>query len=316
MVREFNAGVEPAHVVGFYDRDADLGPAVAGFLRAALDADGTAIVVATPDHQASIRAALNVDHAVDALMDSGRLIVLDARTTLDSFMHNGAPNRHRFAGAFEPIFADATGPVQVFGEMVALLWEDNLVAAAIDLESRWNELAERFAFDLFCAYPAAALRGDGALEPAKHICDRHTRSMTVGPPTPIEFDGNPEVARVFVPAPAALTDVRGFVREVLHGWDLESEMDEIQLVTSELATNAVLHANSPFRVSLRRDVHIITVAVRDASHDGPVPRTAAPTEPGGRGFALIAAHAQSWGTRPEPDGKTVWATLAPAPVVA
>jgi len=44
--------------------------------------------------------------------------------------------------------------VHAFGEMVALLCQDGLFDAAVELEGLWNELAARFRFHLFCAYPS------------------------------------------------------------------------------------------------------------------------------------------------------------------
>lgn len=43
--------------------------------------------------------------------------------------------------------------VAAFGEMVALLWADGKMDAAIKLEELWNDLAHTNSFSLLCAYP-------------------------------------------------------------------------------------------------------------------------------------------------------------------
>src|ERR1043166_5358939 len=52
-----------------------------------------------------------------------------------------------------------------FGEMVALLWAEGKRDATIRLEEFWNELAEKYTFDLLCGYPIAVFHavenGDG-----------------------------------------------------------------------------------------------------------------------------------------------------------
>src|SRR4029078_1515771 len=92
--------------------------------------------------------------------------------------------------------------------------------AAIELESLWNDLAESRTFSLYCAYAMASLEQSGDLAAAKHVCDRHSSVIRLnaapraGEP---QSDGD-EFARVFVPAPVVIREVRDFVREVLRQW--------------------------------------------------------------------------------------------------
>jgi hypothetical protein len=195
--------------------------------------------------------------------------------------------------------------------MVALLWDDGDLAGALELETLWNELAERHAFALFCAYSISSLDAAGDLGAAKAICDRHTAVAPLPMRIPDRADDPPEVfARLFVAAPTAPQDVRAFVRSVLAAWG-ESQVDgEAEIIASELATNAVRHAQSPFRVSLTRAGSAIRIAVRDASFAAPEHRTWDHSVAGGRGVRLVAALSRAWGSDSETDGKTVWAELA------
>jgi hypothetical protein len=63
--------------------------------------------------------------------------------------------------------------VHVFGEMVALLWDFGQVAAAIEVEAMWNELAAQYQFSLLCAYPADSVRGGQHQDALTEVCRVH-----------------------------------------------------------------------------------------------------------------------------------------------
>src|SRR5437763_9953531 len=46
---------------------------------------------------------------------------------------------------------------------------------------------------------------------------------------------------------------RQFVASILRDWELDHLLDQAQLLTSELATNAVLHARTPMVLTVTRD---------------------------------------------------------------
>jgi len=301
-----------AHVVAVYDDDDDLTRAVVSFVAEALDNGGTAIVVATPAHRAAFAAALDArGYPRSRLERAGRYQALDAAETLASFLRGGRFNARAFTRVARALIAPAVragGPVCVFGEMVDLLWHDGDINGALALESWWNDLVDRHEFALFCAYSRSSLGAAGDLTAAKHMCDRH--SALVALPTRLAGEENPDdIARVFVAAPTAPHDVRAFVRSVLDTWG-ETDLDgEAEIVASELATNAVRHARTPFRVSVTRRPAAIRIAVRDASFDPPEHQTEDHSVAGGRGVRLVAALSRAWGSDDEVDGKTVWAEL-------
>ncbi len=308
---------EHQHVVAVYDRDEELVAEVVSFFSDALVSNGTAIVVATPEHRAALDSQLrSVGFDVDALRGSGRYRSFDARELLELFMVDHQPDPARFSASVGAMVADAEsagGPLFLFGEMVALLWDDGMVAAAIELESLWNDLAARHAFELFCAYASSSLTAAGDLAAAKRMCDRHSCVVALpalddtGPP--LTHDACVSYERLFVATPAELKRVREFMRATLRAWGDDDVDSEAEMITSELATNAVLHAHSPFRVSITRNADTLRVAVRDASFDPPEPRGTDAGTVGGRGMLLVAALSRSWGSDPEPDGKTVWAEV-------
>jgi anti-sigma regulatory factor (Ser/Thr protein kinase) len=89
-------------------------------------------------------------------------------------------------------------------------------------------------------------------------------------------------------------------------WD-DERIDEAALMTTELATNAVEHAGTPFTLTAELTGRRLRVDIRDESTAPPVvDRVSSPPVVGGRGLALVAALADRWGHRPDATGKSVW----------
>ena len=113
------------------------------------------------------------------------------------------------------------------------------------------------------------------------------------------------------PAPASVALARGFVTSHLERHDLLRILNEVRLVASELATNAVRHAQTPFSVSLAQDGADVTLAVSDGSARLPLPAQPDVLALGGRGLFMVATYSAAWGVTPEPGGgKSVWATFS------
>jgi hypothetical protein len=146
------------HAVRFYDDSEALCRIVGDFLAGGLAAADPAIVIATPAHAASIAKCLKAKALdVGALKRSGDLVVLDARETLAVFMMDGLPDANAFGHHMTEVLRqvcrgrrDCT--LRAYGEMVDLLWKDGLSAAAIRLETLWNQLANVHDFKLLCGY--------------------------------------------------------------------------------------------------------------------------------------------------------------------
>ena len=125
----------------------ELVAAVVPFLKEALECGGVAIVVATGAHRLAFDAALrSYGLPVDELAAGDRYLSFDAADALSGFVRDGRLDRPGFNTVVGPLLDRAQaqaagGPVRVFGEMVGLLWDDGDVAAAIELESMWNDLA-------------------------------------------------------------------------------------------------------------------------------------------------------------------------------
>lgn len=84
------------------------------------------------------------------------------------------------------------------------------------------------------------------------------------------------------------------------------------LLTSELATNAVRHAQTDFTVTVQVHDDRLRVAVSDQCQEWPIPANGMPSSSvrSGRGLVFVDSYATDWGVDPFPGGKVVWFTLA------
>jgi anti-sigma regulatory factor (Ser/Thr protein kinase) len=287
------------HAVHFYASDEEMAERVAGFLAEALDAGGTAVVVATPAHRAALRRRLTA-----GAPQRGELVMLDAAETLQALSVDGWPDRRRFDKKLGGILRAAARdgrPVAAFGEMVDLLWASGHVSAAADLERMWTELLGTVSADLLCACRYDIVAGADFDD----LCRLHTGVSQGGPRAP-----TPTVARrdfgADVDAPRV---ARRFVVETLATWGAERIAADASLVASELATNAVQHASSRFSVELRAAADSVRLSVRDYSTVRPQRRAHLPGRPSGRGLRIVAALADAWGVETTSDGKVLWAEM-------
>ena len=100
--------------------------------------------------------------------------------------------------------------------------------------------------------------------------------------------------------------MRSFVRELAN--DSGADAEAVALLASELAANAVLHANSGFEVRVAHDGDVFRVEV---VNDAPEMLAALrePTEGSGRGLHIVDLLAYRWGTDMLDREKVVWFEL-------
>jgi anti-sigma regulatory factor (Ser/Thr protein kinase) len=108
----------------------------------------------------------------------------------------------------------------------------------------------------------------------------------------------------------AAAQARRVVRDLLERGRQPALVDTACLLTSELVTNAVVHAGAPVELIVDLDRVRLAVEVVDAS-DAPLrPTHAEPMDTGGRGLELVALLADAWGVTTALPGKSVWFSLA------
>jgi hypothetical protein len=114
-----------------------------------------------------------------------------------------------------------------------------------------------------------------------------------------------EVERTFGPQLSTPAAVRAFVSEMLSLWGYDG-FETACLLSSELATNAVLHAGTGITVRISLSDSELMVEVEDGSSKLPEPVALTPESERGRGLFLIQALSGRWGADRCARGKIVW----------
>ena len=286
------------HVVQFYGRDEELTETVTHYLLGALASGGVAIVIATPEHRHEFETRLGrADVDLARARDDGLYLPMDAGQALSELMVAGKLDSAAFDRVTGTVIrrAGAGGrPVRAFGEMVALLWDDGLVSAAVQLEAMWEELGGRHPFSLFCGYRTNAVTRD--MDAFAEVCRLHGDIV----------DCRSGTARPFAFSREAPAAARHFAVATLNAWGAGDLAGDVALVVTELAANAFVHARSAFTVILSVHDDLLRISVRDA-----VPLDGAGLRPAPRhGLAVVDALASRWGVESLGNaGKTVWVDL-------
>jgi hypothetical protein len=309
--------LDVGHVVQFYSRDDELADYVADYLLGALACDGAVVVIATAAHRRAFEARLTqAGTDLAGAVRSGAYLALDANDTLHSIMPGGELDADRFERVMAgPILSAGRNgsrvrAVRVYGEMVAMLWKGGLVDTAVRLEEMWESLVSRLPFSVLCSYPADLMTGDGYLGAFAEVCRLHRAVAGPGPAA----TGPAGVSRVFAFSRDAPAAARHFAVDAVRRLGAADLADDTALVVTELAANAIVHAQSGFTVDILPGRDTLRISVYDA---GPVP----PGEADGTGAGLHAAPlhglgavdmlARRWGVEPAGrTGKSVWVELA------
>ena len=111
--------------------------------------------------------------------------------------------------------------------------------------------------------------------------------------------------------PEAVGPARRAVVRQLEAWGLDDAVDDMQIVASELITNAIRYGANPVEIRLSIHGACIRLEVIDGNtSDIPQPRQATDEESTGRGMPLIDALTSDWGVDVHDSDKVVWAELA------
>ncbi|MEU8621840.1 ATP-binding SpoIIE family protein phosphatase [Streptomyces sp. NPDC048623] len=193
-----------------------------------------------------------------------------------------------------------------------LLYTDGLVESRLrDVWTGIEQLRERLA-------ATAQLTGPDHSPPLEALCDDVLDMLGPGDRDDdiallaARFDGiaPSDVAYWFLePEDAAPGRARRLARRALARWDLEDLTDSVELLISEVVTNAVRYAERPVTLRLLR-TDVLRCEVGDDSPQLPRQRRARDTDEGGRGLFLVNRLARRWGATRLSGGKVVWFELA------
>ena len=107
-----------------------------------------------------------------------------------------------------------------------------------------------------------------------------------------------ELALTLSPAPTVGATARAAVRDCFIDVLDRDGMSDLELVVSELVTNAFLHGRGTIRLNLRHTGGELTGSVSDSGNGFDyAPRGFGGDDPHGRGLAVVNALVTSWGIR-------------------
>lgn len=170
------------HKAGFYLDEQQFLDDLKLFIGTSLKSGNSGIVVATESHREHLLRKLQAYGLhMDAVIEQGRYIALDATAALSLFVFDGKPDRASFLKAYDEIIPTAakaaTGKqprVAVFGEGTHLLWAQGNVEAAIRTERFCNQLIKRHDIDILCGYFLRQVQGGMDNSAYHRICTEHS----------------------------------------------------------------------------------------------------------------------------------------------
>ena len=170
------------HSLQLFDSRNSLAGAVARFAGEGLEAGDNVLLVMQPlNWDATAQCLRKRGVTLREALASGRLTVLSAAATLQSFMRCGGVDRERFednVGTLIGALGSASGALRVYGEMVDLLAAEGDFRGALELETVWNGLRERESFQLFCGYSAVSFGDPRVSEELRLISRAHSHVHT------------------------------------------------------------------------------------------------------------------------------------------
>jgi MEDS: MEthanogen/methylotroph, DcmR Sensory domain len=173
------------HIVQLYQDQHFLNRAVCRFAAAALANGEAVILVPTLAHWNAFRPRLEAEGVdVKAVQGRGQLTVVDADELLPRFMREAMPAAPVFLGLAADVIARARGAgrypkVRWWGEMVNVLWERGDVAASMNLEDLFDQLAHGHDIAIFCSFLMDNFNGEVHARMLPRLGENHSHLIPV-----------------------------------------------------------------------------------------------------------------------------------------
>jgi hypothetical protein len=173
------------HIVQLYQDQHFLNRAVCRFAAAALANGEAVILVPTLAHWNAFRPRLEAEGVdVKAVQGRGQLTVVDADELLPRFMREAMPDAPMFLGLAADVIARARGAgcypkVRWWGEMVNVLWERGDVAASMNLEDLFDQVAHGHDIAIFCSFLMDNFKGEVHTRMLPRLGENHSHLIPV-----------------------------------------------------------------------------------------------------------------------------------------
>ncbi|UQS31754.1 SpoIIE family protein phosphatase [Streptomyces fradiae] len=212
------------------------------------------------------------------------------------------------------------------GETLMLCTDGLLETGGHDMETGWlrvRKLLEEYeprreSLEVLADSLVQAVHGPGSHHTVGPLADRREDDIAV---LLLSRTGEPAgrtaprrtVMTVAQAEPERIAGVRRHVRELLHDWADEDQVDSAVLMVSEMVTNVLVHtdgdallvAEARGELGARR----LRVEVADSGDELPHRRRPGEMASSGRGLMLMEMLAHAWGVDPRGEGKSIWFEL-------
>lgn len=169
------------HEMLIYSDETVLLEAFTRFIAVALRADAPVITAPTKPHLDRLLQSLRAEGLdVDAAIERGSFIPLDATQKLSSLMVNDLPDQLHWMNAMSSLVQAVRhskgehSRIAMCGECTPLLLAQGNTRGAIRLEQLCSNLAYTHEFDILCAYPSSSFQGEKNESAFETICAEHT----------------------------------------------------------------------------------------------------------------------------------------------
>jgi hypothetical protein len=173
------------HIVQLYQDEDFLNRAVCRFAGAALAHGEGVILVPTLAHWNAFRPRLEAEGVdVETAREQGQLTVVDADEFLPRFMRDAMPDSPVFLGLAADVIGQARAEgryahVRWWGEMVNILWERGDVAASMQLEDLFDQLANNHDIAILCSFMMDNFNGEVHADMLPRLGTNHSHLIPV-----------------------------------------------------------------------------------------------------------------------------------------
>ena len=165
-----------------YENDVDLITRLCAIVVTSIRLGDAILIVATAEHRDQLVNKLEKSGIdIRAAVRDGRYVMMEAAELLSLFMRDGYPDAELFRASVGTLVTKARAQAKstnqgltVFGEMVAVLWNNGQKEAALALERIWNAALADSTFHLHCAYPRAVFSDTGEF---RSVCEVHSHVL-------------------------------------------------------------------------------------------------------------------------------------------
>lgn len=189
------------------------------------------------------------------------------------------------------------------GSVIALFTDGLVESRTADLDTGLGRLAKALAhpergLDTLCSEVIDTMTAGARNEDDIALLVARTRAL-----------GSDQVAAWQLRChPVSVAQARALAVSQLEEWGLHRLGHSVELIVSELVTNAVRHGRAPMSLRLIRHSTLVC-EVADADGSTPRLRPGHALDASGRGLLVVSKVADRWGSRTTPEGKVTWAEL-------